>query len=255
MKASDKKVRDWWCFSRIKTNRVACCTLKLKCHPWVCVFEYLDIPIWAGCVVWKIVGSEPGMVVHAFNPSTREAKAEAEAGRSLNSRPAWSTEWVPGQPGPHRKTLSCKTKEKKIVGPDCRITDTPSLPLVLLSSSCSTNLWRCYSVNSHCHRQGCSGHHSSCTVMGCILWDCKAKSITPPEVSWYVTTIKSTNLLLSSLPRWFIFLGSSLEQVCNFFFKTPHSFQATENNWYIKNLFDKSKIKMSRNGNVTHKAT
>jgi hypothetical protein len=29
----------------------------------------------------------PGMVVHAFNPSTREA----EAGGSLSSRPAWST--------------------------------------------------------------------------------------------------------------------------------------------------------------------
>jgi hypothetical protein len=32
--------------------------------------------------------AEPGMVVHAFNPSTREA----EAGEFLSSRPAWSTE-------------------------------------------------------------------------------------------------------------------------------------------------------------------
>jgi major histocompatibility complex class I len=31
---------------------------------------------------------EPGVVVHTFNPSTREA----EAGRFLSSRPAWSTE-------------------------------------------------------------------------------------------------------------------------------------------------------------------
>jgi hypothetical protein len=31
---------------------------------------------------WK-----PGVVVHTFNPSTREA----EAGRFLSSRPAWST--------------------------------------------------------------------------------------------------------------------------------------------------------------------
>jgi hypothetical protein len=31
--------------------------------------------------------SEPGMVAHAFNPSTREA----EAGGFLSSRPAWST--------------------------------------------------------------------------------------------------------------------------------------------------------------------
>ena len=40
--------------------------------------------------------SEPGVMAHAFNPSTREAEAEAEAeaevGRYLRSRPAWSTE-------------------------------------------------------------------------------------------------------------------------------------------------------------------
>jgi hypothetical protein len=30
----------------------------------------------------------------------------AEAGESLCSRPAWSTEQVPGQPGLHRETLS-----------------------------------------------------------------------------------------------------------------------------------------------------
>ena len=40
---------------------------------------------------------EPGMVAHAFNPSTWEAKA----GKFLSSRPAWSTEWVPGHPGLH----------------------------------------------------------------------------------------------------------------------------------------------------------
>jgi hypothetical protein len=42
------------------------------------------------------------VVVHAFNPSTWEA----EAGRFLSSRPAWSTKWVPGQPGLHREILS-----------------------------------------------------------------------------------------------------------------------------------------------------
>jgi hypothetical protein len=48
------------------------------------------------------------MVAHTFNPSTREA----EAGWFLSSRPAWSTEWVPGQPGEHRETLSRKLKNK-----------------------------------------------------------------------------------------------------------------------------------------------
>jgi hypothetical protein len=52
---------------------------------------------------------EPGMVAHAFNPSTWEA----EASGFLSSRPAWSTECVPGQPGLHRETLSRKTKKKK----------------------------------------------------------------------------------------------------------------------------------------------
>jgi hypothetical protein len=42
------------------------------------------------------------VVVHAFNPSTWEA----EAGGFLSSRSAWSTEWVPGQPGLRRETLS-----------------------------------------------------------------------------------------------------------------------------------------------------
>jgi hypothetical protein len=49
------------------------------------------------------------VVAHTFNPSTWEA----EAGRSLSSRPAWSTEWVSGQPGLHRETLSQKKKKKE----------------------------------------------------------------------------------------------------------------------------------------------
>jgi hypothetical protein len=50
----------------------------------------------------------PGMVAHAFNPSTREA----EAGGFLSSRGAWSTKRVPGQPGLHRETL-CRKKQKQ----------------------------------------------------------------------------------------------------------------------------------------------
>jgi hypothetical protein len=34
------------------------------------------------------------MVAHTFNLSTWEAEADG----SLNSRPAWATQWVPGQP-------------------------------------------------------------------------------------------------------------------------------------------------------------
>jgi hypothetical protein len=39
-------------------------------------------------------------------------KTEAEAGGFLSSRLAWSTKWVPGQPGLQRETLSQKTKTK-----------------------------------------------------------------------------------------------------------------------------------------------
>jgi hypothetical protein len=48
-------------------------------------------------------------VAQTFNPSTWEA----EASRFLSSRPAWSTERVPGYPGLYRETLSQKTKQKK----------------------------------------------------------------------------------------------------------------------------------------------
>ena len=48
------------------------------------------------------------VVAHAFNPSTWEAEAVG----FLCSRPAWSTEWVPGQPGLHRETLSQKTNKQ-----------------------------------------------------------------------------------------------------------------------------------------------
>jgi hypothetical protein len=49
------------------------------------------------------------MVAHAFNPGTQEA----EAGGFLSLRPAWSTKWVPGQPGLHRETLFQKNPQKK----------------------------------------------------------------------------------------------------------------------------------------------
>jgi hypothetical protein len=49
------------------------------------------------------------VVAHHFNPSTWKA----EAGGFLSSRTAWSTEFVPGQPGLHRETLSQKNKTKQ----------------------------------------------------------------------------------------------------------------------------------------------
>jgi hypothetical protein len=57
----------------------------------------------------KQTNKRPGMVAHAYNPSIWEA----EAGGFLSSRPAWSTKWVPGQPGLYRETLSRKNKNKQ----------------------------------------------------------------------------------------------------------------------------------------------
>jgi hypothetical protein len=47
------------------------------------------------------------VVAHTFNPSTWEA----EAGGFLSSRPAWSTEWAPGQQGYTQKPCLKKTKK------------------------------------------------------------------------------------------------------------------------------------------------
>jgi hypothetical protein len=49
------------------------------------------------------------VVAHSFNHSAWEA----EAGRFLSCRPAWSTEGVPGQPGLHREILSRKQTNKQ----------------------------------------------------------------------------------------------------------------------------------------------
>ena len=65
---------------------------------WKRVHGERYLKVWVKSQAW---------VAHAFNPSTREA----EAGRFLSSRPAWSTKWVPGQPGLHRETLPRKKKK------------------------------------------------------------------------------------------------------------------------------------------------
>lgn len=46
------------------------------------------------------------MVVCAFNPSMWEA--EVDGSISVSWRLAWTTKWVPGQPGLSSKTLSQK---------------------------------------------------------------------------------------------------------------------------------------------------
>jgi hypothetical protein len=51
------------------------------------------------------------VVAHTFNPSTWET----ETSGFLSSRPAWSTEWVPGRPGLYRETLS-QSKNKTPLG-------------------------------------------------------------------------------------------------------------------------------------------
>jgi hypothetical protein len=48
-------------------------------------------------------------MAHTFNPSTQEA----EAGRFLSSRQAWSTNWVLEKPGLYRETLSQKQQQKQ----------------------------------------------------------------------------------------------------------------------------------------------
>jgi hypothetical protein len=66
---------------------------------------YLDCNL-LECLIKKCSLSQ-AVVVHAFNPSI----LEAEAGGFLSSRPAWSTKWVPGQPGLHRETLFWTNKQ------------------------------------------------------------------------------------------------------------------------------------------------
>jgi hypothetical protein len=54
-----------------------------------------------------IKGFPHQVVVHTFNPSTQKA----QAGRSQSSRPAWSTEQIPGQGGLHRENTDLKTNQ------------------------------------------------------------------------------------------------------------------------------------------------
>jgi hypothetical protein len=48
-------------------------------------------------------------VAQVFNPSTQES----EAGGFLSSRPVWSTERIPGQPGLHKEPCLEKPKRRE----------------------------------------------------------------------------------------------------------------------------------------------
>jgi hypothetical protein len=87
------------------------CTLTGLCFRihWMLMYYNILFPINKTLIIWlflKVLSQ--AVVAPAFNPSTQEA----EAGGFLSSRSAWSTEWVPGQPGLHRETLSGKTSKK-----------------------------------------------------------------------------------------------------------------------------------------------
>lgn len=59
-------------------------------------------------------------MVHASNPSTQEA----EAGRSVSSRPVWPTELAPGQPDLHREKTTPNPKPKPCLEKPDKETDS-----------------------------------------------------------------------------------------------------------------------------------
>ena len=62
-----------------------------------CYFSVLKVLFWFGFFL-----SLQAVAAHTFNPRAREA----EVGRSLSLKPAWTTEQVSGRPGLYRITLS-----------------------------------------------------------------------------------------------------------------------------------------------------
>jgi hypothetical protein len=67
------------------------------------------------CYTWHLYTSK--LVSHSqawwYTPLI-PALGEAEAGRFLSSRPAWSTKWVPGHPGLYREK-PCLEKQNKTI--------------------------------------------------------------------------------------------------------------------------------------------
>jgi hypothetical protein len=69
----------------------------------------MDIQIHIKKSVLKKHSCKPGVVTHAFNPSTREA----EAGGFLSSRPAWSTKSYTEKPCLEKPKKKKKRKRKR----------------------------------------------------------------------------------------------------------------------------------------------
>ena len=78
---------------------------QMKAHNYLSSYKCVLIYI----IFFKKRKESRVVVAHTFDPSTWEA----EAGGFLSLRPAWSIEWVPGQPGLYRETLSWKSQKKK----------------------------------------------------------------------------------------------------------------------------------------------
>jgi hypothetical protein len=87
--------------------------------PW-----WMYSPSFLVFLLYYKTGACASVVVHAFNPSTWEA----EAGRFLSSRPAWSTE----KKNTKKKT---KTKNKKLVLAFEKLHSDTTLPCVTVCLS------------------------------------------------------------------------------------------------------------------------
>jgi hypothetical protein len=152
-------------------------------------------------------------VVYTFNPSTWEA----EAGGFLSSRPAWSTECVPGQPGLYRETLSRKTKKKKkescvlhlsILGLLWLLTTTISLlssfaffRILCGSNPSLTNM--CFDSLTSCY--GCfyflaSMNKAAINIHVQVLCECQFLCMTTKEHKYAIISVLGLFALL-----WYIF--------------------------------------------------
>ena len=89
-------------------------SLLLSAFAWRCRTLSSSSPMFA----WMLPSShfDNGLNFWACNPAPFKCctyKSSLDPGGFLSLRPAWYTEWVPGQPGLYRETLSQKSKAKQ----------------------------------------------------------------------------------------------------------------------------------------------